>query len=65
MSNPSTQRSPQTEAAATIGGVRTDLAEIAGELPVGPHRAEHVARILDRLAEEIGQAAHLMRQVTS
>jgi hypothetical protein len=50
-----------TPAAATIGGVLTDLAEIAGQLPVPPAETEHVARILDRLAEEIAEAAAMLR----
>jgi hypothetical protein len=43
---------PALEARATLGGVITDLAEVRERLPVPAHRAEAVARILDRLAGE-------------
>ena len=54
-------RTAGTEAAETIGGVLTDLREVAGHLPVPPAQAEHVARILDRLSEEIAEAAGMLR----
>lgn len=49
------------EAAETVGAVMTDLAEVAGLLPVPPDQAESTARILDRLAGEISQAAGMLR----
>lgn len=49
------------DAIETVGGVITDLVEIAERLPVRPGEAEPVARILDRLAEEISEAAQLLR----
>jgi hypothetical protein len=49
------------EAAETVGAVMTDLAEVAGQLPVPAGRAEETARILDRLAGEISQAAGMLR----
>jgi len=52
---------PGAEAADTIGGVLTDLAGVAKQLPVPPDRAEAVARKLDRLAQEIAEAAGMLR----
>jgi hypothetical protein len=49
------------DAIETVGGVITDLVQIAERLPVRPGEAEPVARILDRLAEEISEAAQLLR----
>jgi hypothetical protein len=65
MANPTDQpvRNPEVTAVQTIGGVLTDLVEIAGQMPVPAARIEHVARILDRLAEEIAEAAAMLRQV--
>lgn len=54
-------RNPEVQAAATIGGVLTDLVEVAEQLPVPSGQAEAVARILDRLAEEIAEAAGMLR----
>jgi len=54
--------SSEVAAVETVGGVLTDLVEVAERLPVPPGQAETVARILDRLAEEIGEAAALLRQ---
>ncbi len=48
-------------AAETVGAVMTDLAEVAGLLPVPPDQAEATARILDRLAGEISQTAGMLR----
>jgi hypothetical protein len=45
----------------TIGGVLTDLVELAEQLPVHLDQAEAAARILDRLAEELGEAAGMLR----
>jgi len=53
------------DAAETISGVLTDLAEVAQLLasgePVTGFSAERNARILDRLAEELGEAAAMLR----
>jgi hypothetical protein len=54
----------EVEAAETVGGVLTDLVEVAERLPVPPGQARDVARILDRLAEEIGEAAGMLRVVS-
>jgi hypothetical protein len=56
---------PTNTAAETISGVLTDLGEVAGQLassePVTGFTAERNARILDRLAEELGEAAAMLR----
>jgi hypothetical protein len=52
---------PELEAIETVGGVMTDLVEIAERLPVRPDQAERVARMLDRLSEEIAEAAGMLR----
>lgn len=52
---------PEVEAAQTIGGVLTDLVEVAETLPVPADEIERVARILDRLSEEIAEAAGMLR----
>ena len=49
-------------AIATIGGVLTDLIEVAERFPVVPAaEVEATARILDRLSEELGEAAAMLR----
>ena len=65
MANPTDQpvRNPEVTAVQTLGGVLTDLVEIAEELPVPPGQIERIARILDRLSEEIAEAAAMLRQV--
>jgi hypothetical protein len=57
--------SPEVQAVRTVGGVLTDLVEVAEQLPVPPEQAEATARILDRLAEEITEAAGMLRGVTA
>jgi hypothetical protein len=54
-------RTAEVEAIETIGGVLTDLTEVAERLPVRPDRAEDTARILDRLSEELAEAARMIR----
>jgi hypothetical protein len=56
--------SPEVAAVETVGGVLTDLVEVAERLPVPPGQARDVAQILDRLADEIGQAAGMLRVVS-
>jgi hypothetical protein len=65
MAEPTDQpvRNPEVTAVQTLGGVLTDLVEIAGRMPVPVGQIEHVARILDRLSEEIAEAAAMLRQV--
>src|SRR6266851_3773737 len=53
--------SPEVAAVETVGGVLTDLVEVAERLPVPPDQAEPVSRILDRLSEEIAEAAGMLR----
>jgi hypothetical protein len=54
----------EVEAAATVGSVLTDLVEVAGRIPVRhADQAEPIARILDRLAEEISEAAGMIRWI--
>ena len=56
---------PPNTAAETISGVLTDLGEVADQLasgqPVSGFTVERNARILDRLAEEIAEAASPLR----
>jgi hypothetical protein len=54
-------RTAEVEAIETVGGVVTDLVEVAEMLPVRPDQAERVALILDRLSEEIAEAAAMLR----
>ena len=56
-----TDVSPEVQAIETIGGVISDLVTVAERLPVQPDQAEPVARVLDRLAEEISEAARMFR----
>jgi hypothetical protein len=58
-------KNAQVEAVATVGGVLTDLVELAERMPVPPDQAEATARILDRLAEEITEAAGMVRAAHS
>jgi hypothetical protein len=55
---------PIVNAIETIGGVMTDLVDVVERMPVRPDQAEEVARILDRLSEEISEAAAMLRQTT-
>jgi hypothetical protein len=55
---------PINTAAETISGVLTDLGEVADQLASGEvsgFTSERNARILDRLAEELGEAAAMLR----
>jgi hypothetical protein len=56
---------PEVEAIETVGGVITDLVEVAERLPVKPDQAEKIARILDRLSQEIAEAAAMVREPAS
>lgn len=55
--------SPMVQAIQTIGGVITDLVDVAERLPVQPAQAQATARILDRLSEEISEVAAMLRGV--
>ena len=52
-------------ASQTISGVLTDLHEVsfrlAAGLPMDELETERTARILDRLSEEVGEAAQMVR----
>jgi hypothetical protein len=58
-------RTAEVEAIETVGGVLIDLTELAERLPVRPDQIEKTARILDRLAEEISEAAVMLRQANA
>jgi hypothetical protein len=55
-------RTAAVESTETIGGVLTDLVEAAERMPVLPGQAEATARILERLSEELAEAAAMLRQ---
>jgi hypothetical protein len=57
----SPRESLEVQAVATITGVLTDLIEVAERFPVVPGQVEGTARILDRLSEEIAEAAMMLR----
>lgn len=52
------------DAVQAIGDVLTDLVELAEQLPVRLDQAEPAARILDRLSEELSEAAGMLRDRT-
>lgn len=52
---------PEVAAVETVGGVLTDLVDLAETLPVPPGQAEATARILDRLSEELAETAGMLR----
>ena len=56
---------PGVEAIETVGGVITDLVEVAERLPVKPDQAEKIARVLDRLSAEIAEAAAMVREASN
>jgi hypothetical protein len=62
-SSPLAARDGHVQLVETVGGVLTDLVELAKRLPVPAGQAEATARILDRLAEEITEAAAMLRAV--
>jgi len=53
----------ELRAIETVGGVITDLVGIAERLPVRHDELESIARILDRLSQEISEAATLLRAI--
>lgn len=56
--------SPAASAAGTVAGVLTDLREVSAHLAAGRMdelEAERTARILDRLSEELTEAAAMVR----
>jgi hypothetical protein len=63
--SPAHGQNPAIEAIETVGGVVTDLVEVAELLPVPASEAERVAQILDRLSEELAEAAGLLRRASA
>jgi hypothetical protein len=61
MANLDAQPGAQVAAIQTLSGVLTDLVELAGRLPAPASQVEATARILDRLSEELAEAAALLR----
>ena len=57
-----TGQNPEVEAIVTVGSAVTDLVEVAEMLPVPASETERVAKILDRLSEELAEAAGMLRQ---
>jgi hypothetical protein len=57
-----TGENPAIEAIVTVGSAVTDLVEVAEMLPVPASDTERVARMLDRLSEELAEAAGMLRQ---
>ena len=53
------------EARETVRAAAVDLAEVADQLPVQPEEMEAKARILDRLSQEITEAAGMLRRSAS
>ena len=52
---------PEIDFIEAVGSVVADLIEVAGRLPVPAEQAERSAKILDRLAEELAEAAAMLR----
>ncbi|HUY51867.1 MAG TPA: hypothetical protein VMV92_40235 [Streptosporangiaceae bacterium] len=52
----------KAEARETVRAAASDLDEVAERLPVPDDRVEQVARILDRLSEELTEAAGMLRR---
>jgi len=48
-------------AVETIGDVLTDLVDLTEQLPVRLDQAQFAARVLDRLSEELAEAAAMLR----
>jgi hypothetical protein len=52
----------QAKARETVRAVAADLGGVADVLPVQPEQVEAKARILDRLSEELAEAAGMLRR---
>jgi hypothetical protein len=61
MENHDVPQTPEVRAAETIGEVIRELVAVAEQLPPRPVYRERTARVLDRLSEEIAEAAALVR----
>ena len=53
------------EARETVRAAAADLGEVVARLPVVPGQVEAQARILDRLSQELAEAAGLLRRSAS
>lgn len=53
------------EARETVRAAAADLGEVAGQFPVQSEQMEAKARILDRLSEELTEAAGMLRRSAS
>jgi hypothetical protein len=59
--NQKVQRTAEVEAIEIVGEVTAELVSVAERLPVPADKAEETARILDRLSEELAEAAGMIR----
>ena len=59
--NQKVQRTAEVEAIEIVGEVAAELVSVAERLPVPADQAESTARILDRLSEELAEAASMIR----
>jgi hypothetical protein len=57
-----TGENPAIEAIEIVGETTRELVAAAEQLPAQPDRAEPLARIFDRLSEDLAEAASLIRQ---
>jgi hypothetical protein len=56
---------PESDAVEMIGETIRELVTLAETLPVPAARAEPAAKILDRLSEDLAEAATLVRRATA
>jgi hypothetical protein len=56
---------PAIEAIEIVGEATCELVAAAGELPAKPDRAEALARVFERISEDLGEAASLIRQAAA
>jgi hypothetical protein len=56
---------PEVEAIEIVGETTRELVAAAEQLPAQPERAEALARVFDRLSEDLAEAAKLIRQAAA
>jgi hypothetical protein len=56
---------PAIEAIEIVGETTRELVAVAEQLPAQPDKAEPLARIFDRLSEDLAEAARLIRQAAA